>query len=352
MVASRSQDEDQDVAEDRGPVQDGAWEGWEPHESPGKDQDRREDRRKGRRRDPGHPERPERGTWGEREPRRGYEAVPEGWSEDVRRPLEYPTTDKCDKTDYRLQVAGVMRSQGRHLEADRYLACGRVVQDVCGDCGHKAEPRVWRCGLRECPECARREAGERFQDLIRDMRTLPAVPGFAWKHVVFTLDGGTLTLREGAERCREGMSRVVRWFRRARFKFGVSGFYGLEFGPKTGRAHVHMIVYAPYLAVDDLAGIWKEGNVRLFPVTSERQVENVTLYAVDFTDPDASPVFVASVGHALKGMRRVARFGKLYGMKSRKVRKARVCPCCSGNNLLVEWIEAPVEVNRESGPPN
>lgn len=284
----------------------------------------------------------------------GFEVVPEGYA-GVPRPLENLTTDNCaDGQDrrWREDVAGVMRAQGRDREADRFLSCGRLVQGVCGKCGHREEIREWRCGLRECPECSRKEAGDRFREALKDMRKVPQVAGWVWRHLTLTLDGGPrLAMREGVLRAQEGLKRLRGYFRRKQFNPGVSAVYGIEFGPDHGRCHVHLLIYAPFLDRTAVEQAWGGGRIDFNLVESERQIENTVLYCIDFTE-GPSPAFVASAGQALKGVRRVGAWGFLYGSARKKVLHSRVCPCCSSKSIHTEWIEGSIqEAHRSQGPP-
>jgi hypothetical protein len=284
------------------------------------------------------------------------ETVPVDLDPGFPRPLETPITDKCEDTlkvedskpdrTFREDVASVMNVQGRYKDASRYLECGKVTRDVCR-CGHKAtKTRVMRCGLRECQVCAGIEAKRLYLQILVEMGRVDKKPGWTWRHAVLTSirKPGT-DLKEDLKKVKAGLKRLRYYLRgttkaTARYRAGISAVGGIEFGPKNGMVHVHLMIYAPFIPKDEMEKAWSVGTIHFKEITSARQIENVCLYAIDFTKKKKdkrtgeliplSPVFIANVGKVLKGWRRIFTWGGLYKRikKKEKTKKNEVCPKC------------------------
>jgi hypothetical protein len=176
------------------------------------------------------------------------------------------------------------------------------------------------------------------------MKTIPAIPGWSWKHLICTTKRIPFTdIRPDYMRVKRGLRALRAYFRKKRFMNKISAVGGIEFGPKNAMCHVHIIIFAPYLDFEEIGQIWGQGSIQIKNVTSARQVENATLYAVDFTE-SKDPVFIANMGLAMKGTRRVFTWGKLYGCASRKKEKheAQKCPSCDS---LLRWEYVPEQTH-------
>jgi hypothetical protein len=257
------------------------------------------------------------------------------------RPLENLITGKCadepESDDFRQSVAGIMRTQGRRAEAVRYMECGKVTRSYCPQCGWKElKTRVHRCGLRECPECARIEAKRLFTRIMATIKKITPFPGWTWRHLVITTKRVPGTpIRDDYLKVKSGLRALRAYFRKKQFAGRISAVGGIEFGPANAMSHVHIVIFSPFLDLREIQRTTGLGSCWVEQVKSARQVENATLYAVDFTE-SRDPVFIANMGSAMKGTRRVFTWGALYGCAKKEPKKKTdfKCPCC---NTAMRW---------------
>lgn len=278
-----------------------------------------------------------------------FVSVRENQGTEFPRPLETLITGKCADDqmddDFRKSVAGVMRVQGRGVEAARYEECGKITRSYCPQCSYRElRTRVHYCGLRECPVCARIEAKRLFSRVMPQIKKIRPLPGWAWRHLVITTRRVVNTsIRADYLAVKAGLRALRAFFRQKRFAGHISAVGGIEFGPRNAMSHVHLVIFSPFL---DLLEIQKRtglGKCWISRVKNARQVENATLYAVDFT-ATRDPVFIANMGLAMKGTRRIFTWGALYGCTAREKKKkiSELCPLCS---TAMRWEYVPDQVS-------
>ena len=250
--------------------------------------------------------------------------------------LETVITGKCadepETPNWRADVAGVMQIQGRFLEAARYEVCGKVTRGYCPQCGYRElKTRIHRCELRECPECSRLEAKRLFIRIMREIKSIPALPGWTWRHLVITTKRTPYTdIRPDYLKLKIGIKRLRAFFRRKQFGGNISAVGGLQFGPKNAMAHVHIAIFSPWLNLKQIQEIMGQGTAWIKKIKSAKQFEEAVRYSANFTK-SRDPVFLANIGQALKGTRRVFTWGRLYGVGkiAKKEKTDYICPMCT-----------------------
>lgn len=270
-------------------------------------------------------------------------------------PLETGITGKCadepESDDYRQSVASVMRIQTRYVEAERYLECGRITRTFCPKCGFKdLQTRVHRCGLRECPECSQIEAKRIYTRIMREVRKIPPFPRWKWRHLVITSVRNPLSpIRDDYLKLKIGIKRLRAYFRRKEFLGKISAVGGCQFGPKNAMAHVHIAIFCPWLDLDAIQRVTGLGTVFVKVIKSAVQFYECVRYSANFTK-SRDPCFLANMGLAMKGTRRIFTWGKLYGCTTalKKEKTDKDCPCC-GARLSWEYVLVGVSARPLSG---
>ena len=259
-------------------------------------------------------------------------------------PLETGITDKCadepESDDYRQSVASVMRVQRRYVEAERYVECGKITRSYCPKCGFKElRTSVHRCGLRECPECSQIEAKRLYTRIMREVRKIPPFPRWTWRHLVITSVRNPLTpIRDDYLKLKTGIKRLRAYFRRKEFLGKISAVGGCQFGPANAMAHVHLAIFCPWLDLEAIQKVTGLGTVFVKVIKSSVQFYECVRYSANFTK-SRDPCFLANMGLAMKGTRRIFTWGNLYGCTTepKKEKIKRECPCC-GARLSWEYV--------------
>jgi len=260
---------------------------------------------------------------------------------------------------WREKVADNLYATGLYKESSRYRQCGKMVRDYCPACGHKElKTRSFWCESRICPECAERAEKKIFIATIEAMKSVPVASGWRWRHITITQKRvDYVPLTDDLEKLKGGLNRLRKFFcNKKRFKITVNGkkvfgaLGGIEFGPKNGMVHAHILAYTPFLDQDEIQSVIGLGWIGIKEVKTEKGIKEVTRYCVDFTgkgDGLPSPDFMCAVAHALKGKRRIFTWGSLYNKI--RIRKEfdfepKICPKCGGM-MLWHFTEY------ETGPP-
>lgn len=250
--------------------------------------------------------------------------------------------DRAEIADRYVALAGLFGSDADVLkvqcEAERFLYCGDIQRVYeCPKCSHKYKAPS-SCNSRICPTCSQRMA-HRFQSQF-----LEAVRPF-WSRQAKTYGPKFLTLTfttarwSGAypsraefreckrlvnlfvlrfySRYKAVYSRHGRWYAGRRV-LGAGAVAVPEFG-KGNNLHFHLLAYGPYYRRDSLIAFWKQitGDSWLVdirePKGGPKAAVRYVLKYIQKPPKTDSPTDLAAWAWLLKGSRRLATYGILYG---------------------------------------
>ena len=334
-----------------------------------------------------------------------------------------PAERRQDAADWRrrrqivaaLRVATSEHLRRRHRYAEQRMSgCGVVRgQQQCArpSCGHKSGIQRYRCDIWQlCPYCARVHSRRRTSDL-RDAldrhHYRVRAPGCTWHLVTLTVrtvghygEAVDTISRHVAALWRDVLTwrytqvdaptrvddRGRLWYGRQRVLGGSDGTYWLrrdrerrcgafrsiEFGDRTGNAHVHMLAYTPWVPQQVISQAWLEmtgsrvvdvravgerGRVarerlrgRAGWVDSDGAIREVTKYVSKTWTSD--PVRAVELWDALAGHHVTQIYGSLRGLLRREGELFFTCPECGGHQYI--WIGVPYDVALDlhrRGPP-
>jgi len=241
------------------------------------------------------------------------------------------STDKSVEADraWRKGVWDELFTRGFGKDYLRFMHCEKQGYTLkCDHCGYD-RVKVFFCGLRVCPECARRFAGSLFHQMMNIVGKVNAHRRRGWSVKLITL---TLRKDEGwpdVEDLRAMVKAMGRYLPELWNSFlkedGAGVVASIEIGP-SGNVHAHLVCYTPYIQKKELSRRWSEitgGSyiVDLEMITGAKGVWEATKYACKMRA--LSPVQVVDVYEALKGVRRVRSYGIFYS----RVVVHPECPC-------------------------
>ena len=273
-------------------------------------------------------------------------------------------------------TAAALRDAGRIDQAQRlqYEVAGHVVRcgdkmgvHRCGDCGSEVKVERYRCNqARLCPICARMES-KRIEtyliDAARKIQTRP-VYGYSWKLITLTIktDGD---YRGAVETACKAFSGLWRNYLGGRCRKNTGAYRSLEFGPKSGNVHIHVLYYGPYLPQAELSEKWEQysGSSVVDIRRRDGDVENLVgecskyITKFDEVEPERRVEYWQALKHKRRGMPyglfRADVLSKWIGCKYVKPEPepsfdidVDLCPNCGSNTFLYIISRDP-----DRGPP-
>lgn len=266
------------------------------------------------------------------------------------------------------RVAELMRTHGEYNQALRYEYCREPGRGWVGVCVHDPDHQVIyhpeSCGLRICPDCARRRSAELAGQLEQPLIDLEArSPGaYRLRHVVLTtgldlnlavdvLRYEIRTLRVAAREVFQECFPDDRW---------LGGGIGAEFGEAGHKLHFHCLVLSRWLPSDQIRSLWSDKTGGRFYVVKFRSdldthqaIREVTKYItkpLKDDDPSEDDVSLLVKLHlVLKGIRRFVTFGSFYRLPRDERDDVQLCPDCGAAVIWIgelEWIESAYQPGR------
>ncbi len=248
------------------------------------------------------------------------------------------STDKSVDIDraWRKGVWDELFRRGFGKDYMRFMDCEEKGYTLkCDDCGYE-RAKIFFCGLRICPECARRFAGSLFHQIMDIVGEINANRKRGWSIKLITL---TLKKGEGwpdMHQLRAMVKAMGRYLPELWNSYlredGAGAVASMEIGP-SGNVHAHLVYYGPFIPKKELSQRWSEitgGSyiLDLEMITGGKGVWEATKYACKMRA--LSPGQVVDVYEALKGARRVRCYGVFYN----RVVVHPECPCpeCGGTS--------------------
>jgi len=253
---------------------------------------------------------------------------------------------------WRQSVYWALLNHSKGDAAERFEKCGKEIKLLCMGCGFSRKVAQY-CELRVCPECATRQSKKiqhRVMKLLRDL-SLPR----GWRARLITLtvktDGH---YEEAIERIGKALGNLWRSYlwrdqagrrrrdarKRQAGEKGASGAVaGIEFGPKNGNVHVHLVYVGPYLPHAEFSHVWRrlvgEGYVWISAVRSLKAAMREALKYMSNVRKLSGPMVVELYSH-LDGKRRIRSYGILRDAEEAAKGKSLVCEHCGGGEWMTE----------------
>lgn len=278
----------------------------------------------------------------------------------------------------------------RHLSAKgcgdvgyEFKNCGcSCFIDLCpNDVTHAPKAVPLHCGLRICPECARRESYRLLLAYLPKLTELlgenPDFPDYKLRKLVLTTPYELTKLT--AESFKEKQKLVKDFLDQYFFEYfaarkrlskaeirsgrcnlkqhNIGGIQAAEFGERGKKLHWHILIYAPYMVKNDIWRVWETvtrgqcTNVNiseLKPSSDELQyagadlleaLQEIVKYSTKFTAIKAKDV--PHLHKVLRGNRRFRAFGILYNSQIKHDKPSHVCETCSAereHTTVSEWL--------------
>lgn len=217
------------------------------------------------------------------------------------------------------------------------------------------------CETRVCPDCSARQAKRIRARVVTLMKAYPVTGSIRAKEITLTVKTAD-RYHESVERITRALPRLWKGFlwrdaegrrwHEAKRELGkkacVTGAVcGLEFGPRHGNVHVHMLYLGPYLVFEQLRAAWRklvgEGSVFVCAAGGARAaVTEVIKYMSDLKK--LSGPRVVELYQFLEGKRRIRSYGVLRGVESTEEADLALptCPTCGGTHWMtdegLEWL--------------
>jgi len=195
----------------------------------------------------------------------------------------------------------------------------------CRNCGQKYLIPL-HCGMRTCPECAKRFSNNLADDIWNIVRDLPITRYKKLRHVVLTFgtEGG---LERRVRKAFNAWRKI--WNAHLKGK-GNGAFVFLEFGGKNRSVHLHILFYGEYIPYSELKRWWFELTgkfiVHVNLVQGRGAVKEVCKYVSKGLGEDSEEDY--KIESSLFGHRRVRRYGLFRG--KRLIMNRLKCPVCGG----------------------
>lgn len=251
-------------------------------------------------------------------------------------------------------IADRLYAGGDHMPSIRYQYCREPGRGWVGVClsspDHETVYHPESCGLRICPECARRRSAELSSQLEQPLIELErrAPRHYRLRHVVLTTG---LDLAMDADELRQEL-RDLRVAAREVFQEcfkndkWLGGGIGAEFGDVGRKLHYHCLVLAPWLPAEKVKRLWREKTGGRFYVVHFRSdldtteaIREVTKYVTKpikaGEDVEVAVNTIVKLHFVLKGVRRFVTFGSFYRLPRDIQEDVQVCPDCGG---LLHWL--------------
>lgn len=216
--------------------------------------------------------------------------------------------------------------------------CGeRVVAIRCETCGH-TDYKIYRCGYRTCPECAKIRQREIIRELLDIYREIHIPQGMWLKMVTLTLR--KLSFSEDVPRAITALKKI---YHNIFEKNGIGMVAHMEVAPE-GMIHWHILYLGKYIHKPDLDAEWLRitGDSYITKINKVNDVNSglyeVCKYITKFAETSTSllKAFYVHIKH-----RRIYRtFGCFYD-KELEIRKPMTCPACGGTKWVFDGIKEP-----------
>lgn len=260
-----------------------------------------------------------------------------GWAQDP--PLAVPLPDWSEWNEpYQLRAqAEALARLGLEKKATRLAACGRLGRRVGDDNGHA----FWvhfRCGLRFCPFCAPRIAGELFHRHLGLEKLIVEREGWTLARLDFMFyNPRFLPEAEVIRRASKVIKRVIKRILKGRRGWGY--LYCFEFGFDNTNLHAHGVYYGPYLDQGRLSALFLEESGDSFIVSIKREKRSFRSglrHLLEYVRKPASddPQWLAALEKTFHGAKRVHALGIFYNPKLQseespsEKRDLGPCPYC------------------------
>lgn len=262
--------------------------------------------------------------------------------------------DKEQDAAWRESVYWALIGSGKEPSAERFKRCGSPCKLSCADCGTGRTIAQW-CELRICPDCSARRALEIRHRVAHLLELAPATDGQRGKELTLTVQTNG-QFHDAVRRITRALPRLWKYYlwrdvagqrwkdakRQAGEKVCVTGAVcGLEFGPKNGNVHAHMLFIGPYLPFLELQREWRrvagEGSVFVCATgTTSSALTEIIKYMSDLKKVPGPRL--VELYQTLEGKRRIRSYGILRGVESDELAggEAPACAQCGGHDWLTE----------------
>ena len=222
-------------------------------------------------------------------------------------------------------------------EAKKFRDCGaEVVVLCCVKCGNTKIVPVG-CDLRICPVCAHDFAVKIAIQIKRFWKAVQRKRGWTLKHITLPVktDGD---LQGAYDR---GWRAWRRLWRKYLKEDGAGAVAAVEFGPKNGNVHFHVLYYGPYIPQAHLSDWWLELTGDSMVVDIRRLKDRGKGFDAAFFEclkypakfDELSPELAVDVLSVLKGTRRIQPYGIFFGKIRTKVYP--ICEVCGNDTWRV-----------------
>ena len=269
---------------------------------------------------------------------------------------------------YNLKTAKILRRNGIEGKAERLETCGTVHgYYACEECPGTKKVVQDFCSLpRLCPSCARVERSKVIDSILDSVRLIIKdkkfpILGYDWRFITLTVKTAG-HYQKAVANAIQGFSKI---WKNDLSKTGAAAVRAVEFGPKNGNVHIHVLYYGKFFCKEKLSKIWKrytgsyvvdicivkKGNV-------ENQVREICKYITKFTD--VSNARLVEMWESVYRRRLVERYGlfrknvlaEWRGEEVKKLddRRARIDYCCPTCGGVDTWFFVP-DVTLNLPPP-
>lgn len=263
--------------------------------------------------------------------------------EDVR--LRYFSQEDID---FREKLMEVLLEDGLLPESFRFVACGAKFNKFeCRDVeSHKDYQKhaiafPYYCEQRICDRCCARRGYSVREQVIEILKHRNKTTRN--KFSLLTVTKNMSTVRDLGPEQVKAFNKHVRKLVNTLFpKSSDCGALAvLEFGKKMNM-HAHIVVFGPYYPQGFISRKWKEitGDSYIVHIRAIRDHKGIANYLVKYIAKSPSfenLEFYCQYLQAIKGVRRLHRYGVFYGFKVLE-REAIKCPYCGGNLRFVLTI--------------
>lgn len=231
----------------------------------------------------------------------------------------------------------ILRGEGLVNEATRLCECGQKFNIFHCESEKYHEEILFafpfRCELRICPNCCKKRASKLHREILEIIKKIDKTKThkFAMLTVTLNMSKGRLL---SSDRLRDFNKKVRKLINTLYPKVdGCGALAVLEIG-KRFNIHAHILVYGPYVSQREISARWLKitGDSYIVDIRALHNQKQATSYLLKYI---AKPPEFGKLEHyaiflkALKGVRRLHRYGILYGFRVGK-KKSLLCPYCGG----------------------
>jgi len=262
------------------------------------------------------------------------------------------------------EQARCLERLGHPRKAQELAFCGRLAREMQCDLCHKKSKRIFFCGLRFCPRCARKQFDAIFAKYACIDSYIPAEvkcrPSWGWKTVAFAFRHHRVLptpaeIRQMAKTVRRVMEKALRGFKNrvpVKTKKGIVWkkewiiIRVSEVAFDNVNLHFHLCVFGPWIPQKRLSGLFKEatgGDSYRVTIEEARDFKSALAHALKYTEklPASTPEMLARLEAAFHGTRRVQTAGLIYGMELPKFEPCTPqCECGGFIKAVSGWVPA------------